>query len=111
MAGWIQHWQWHEGHHTQLRPPRIASDHHHQEILKTMAFKSLRPGHPAIFELIGLPKQFDTLIYEVTRRRCPTTGNKLEDAALCLFCGDIFCSQASCCHKGGKGGCNQHMQK
>ncbi len=111
MAGWIQHWQWHEGHHTQLRPPRIASDNHHQEILKTMAFKSLSPGHPAIFELIGLPKQFDTLIYEVTRRRCPTTGNRLEDAALCLFCGDVFCSQASCCHKGGKGGCNQHMQK
>jgi len=111
MAGWIQHWQWHEGHNAQVRPPRIEPDNLHQEILKTMAYKSLRPGHPAIFELIGLPKQFDTLIYEVTRRRCPTTGNRLEDAALCLFCGDIFCSQASCCHKGGKGGCNQHMQK
>lgn len=109
IAGWVQHWQWHEGHHVAMRGhPSLSNDH---ELLKQSAYQSLRPGHPAIFELIGLPKQFDTLIYEVSRRRCPSTGKRLEDAALCLFCGDIFCSQASCCHKNGKGGCNQHMQK
>lgn len=109
VAGWIQHWQWREGHPMTMR--NLPSGIDRQEVLRQSAYRSLKPEHPAIFELIGLPKQFDTLIYEVTRRRCPTTGNRLEDAALCLFCGDVFCSQASCCHKGGKGGCNQHMQK
>ncbi|KAL9136453.1 MAG: hypothetical protein Q9175_002341 [Cornicularia normoerica] len=110
IAGWVQHWQCHEGHHVAMRGHPILHSSHY-ELLKQSAYQSLRPGHPAIFELIGLPKQFDTLIYEVSRRRCPTTGKRLEDPALCLFCGDIFCSQASCCHKNGKGGCNQHMQK
>ena len=109
ITGWIQHWQWHEGHHVVMRGHSSSSDD--QQLLKQSAYQSLRPGHPAIFELIGLPKQFDTLIYEMSRRRCPTTGKRLEDPALCLFCGDIFCSQASCCHKHGKGGSNQHMQK
>lgn len=109
IAGWVQHWQWHEGHHVAMRGHSSISNDY--ELLKQSAYDSLRLRHPAIFELIGLPKQFDTLIYEVSRRRCPTTGKRLEDAALCLFCGDIFCSQASCCQKHGKGGCNQHMQK
>lgn len=68
-------------------------------------------SHPGIFELIGLPKYYDTLTYETMKRRCPTTGKDLIDPTLCLFCGDIFCSQATCCHKDGKGGCNQHMGK
>ena len=110
IAGWVQHWQWHEGHHVAMRSHPILQSNDHQ-LLEQSAYQSLRPGHPAIFELIGLPKQFDTLIYEVSRRRCPTTGKRLEDPALCLFCGDMFCSQASCCQKNGKGGCNQHMQK
>ena len=109
IAGWIQHWQWHESNHSAVQGhSSVLSDY---KLLKQSAYHSLRPGHPAIFELIGLPKQFDTLIYEMSRRRCPTTGNRLEDPALCLFCGQIFCSQASCCHKNDKGGCNQHMQK
>ncbi len=109
IAGWVQHWQWHEGHHVALRGHTSILDDH--QLLKQSAYQGLRPGHPAIFELIGLPKQFDTLIYEMSRRRCPTTGKRLEDPALCLFCGEIFCSQASCCNKYGQGGCNQHMQK
>lgn len=111
IAGWIQHWQWYEGHHMAMRDHPSLPNEQEFELLRRSAYQGLRPGHPAIFELIGLPKQFDTLIYEVSRRRCPTTGNRLEDAALCLFCGEMFCSQASCCHKLGKGGCNQHMQK
>lgn len=72
---------------------------------------NFKPSHPGIFELIGLPKYYDTLTHETMKRRCPTTGKDLIDPTLCLFCGDIFCSQATCCHKDGKGGCNQHMRK
>ena len=111
IGGWIQHWQWHIVHKFQYLAPQLLQDNHDGTLLRKMAKETLHLGHPAVFELIGLPKQFDTLIYEVSRRRCPTTGNRLEDAALCLFCGDIFCSQASCCHKAGKGGCNQHLQR
>lgn len=71
----------------------------------------IRPSHPAIFELIGLPKHYDTLTQEIMKHRCPTTGKDLTDPALCLFCGAIFCSQATCCHKNHKGGCNQHLPK
>ncbi|KAK5129344.1 hypothetical protein LTR08_003574 [Meristemomyces frigidus] len=73
---------------------------------------SITVPHPAIFELIGLPKAYDTLTEESTRRKCPTTGKEITDPAICLFCGDIFCSQAVCCMKGkGEGGCYQHMRK
>jgi E3 ubiquitin-protein ligase UBR1 len=78
-------------------------------------------AHPAIFELIGLPKNYDTLMEETMRRRCPTTGKDVTDPMLCLFCGDIFCGQSICCLKeeGGTrnkpasqiGGAQQHMRK
>lgn len=71
----------------------------------------LKLSHPGIFELIGLPKHYDTLTHEAMKCRCPNTGKDLIDPTLCLFCGDIFCSQATCCYKDGKGGCNQHMRK
>lgn len=67
--------------------------------------------HPGIFELVGLPKYYDSLIEEANRRRCPTTNKELTDPSICLFCGDIFCSQAYCCLKSKLGGCNQHIQK
>lgn len=67
--------------------------------------------HPAIFELIGLPKYFDSLIEEANRRRCPNSKKELSDPSICLFCGEIFCSQAVCCMEGKLGGCNQHVQK
>ena len=109
VAGWILHWQWYDSHPLKMR--NMQSSMQRQEILIESAYASLKPEHPVILELIGLPKEFDALIYEVTRCRCPTTGNRLEDAALCLFCGEFMCSQASCCHKNHKGGCNQHMEK
>lgn len=66
--------------------------------------------HPAIFELVGLPKNYDTLTQEAIHRKCPTTGREITDPAVCLFCGAIFCSQAVCCMKDkNKGGCHQHM--
>jgi E3 ubiquitin-protein ligase UBR1 len=68
--------------------------------------------HPAPFELIGLPQYFDVLMEESHRRRCPTTGKELSDPALCLFCGEIFCSQTVCClTKDMRGGCNAHVEK
>jgi E3 ubiquitin-protein ligase UBR1 len=67
--------------------------------------------HPAIFELVGLPKNFDSLIEEANRRRCPNSKKELSDPSICLFCGEIFCSQAVCCMHNKLGGCNQHLQK
>lgn len=67
--------------------------------------------HPGIFELVGLPKYFDSLIEEANRRRCPNSKKELSDPSICLFCGDIFCSQAVCCMEHKLGGCNQHVLK
>ncbi len=67
--------------------------------------------HPAPFELIGLPKYFDVLMEEANRRRCPSTGKDLTDPALCLFCGEIFCSQAVCCMENNIGPANLHVEK
>jgi E3 ubiquitin-protein ligase UBR1 len=77
-------------------------------------------SHPAIFELVGLPRTFDILVDEAMKRRCPTTGSELTDPSVCLLCGEIFCSQALCCsEKVGNetdgyreiGGCNRHIRK
>ncbi|KAI4134239.1 MAG: hypothetical protein LQ347_001691 [Umbilicaria vellea] len=94
-AGWVRHWSW----CCEKKPLQLAAQ------------TGIRPSHPAIFELIGLPKHYDILTDETMRRRCPTTGKELVDPALCLFCGDIFCSQASCCMKDKLGGCSQHLKK
>ena len=95
VRGWIEHWRWSQ---TQPSLCQAAKD-------------GLRLNHPVIFELIGLPKAYDTLTAETIRRRCPTTGKELSDPVLCLFCGAIFCSQATCCLKNNRGGCNQHIRK
>ncbi|EXJ70941.1 E3 ubiquitin-protein ligase UBR1 [Cladophialophora psammophila CBS 110553] len=73
---------------------------------------SIQLLHPAPFELIGLPKYFDVLMEEAHKRKCPTTGKEVSDPALCLFCGEIFCSQTVCCQTNDKrGGCNAHVEK
>jgi E3 ubiquitin-protein ligase UBR1 len=78
-------------------------------------------SHPAIFELVGLPKNYDTLMEETMKRRCPTTGKDVSDPMLCLFCGVITCGQSICCLRQGPpnrsgrsqqiGGAQQHMLK
>ncbi|KKF95049.1 E3 ubiquitin-protein ligase ubr1 [Ceratocystis platani] len=87
---------------------------------KSRAFVPMGLAHPAIFELIGLPKTFDTLIEEATRHKCPTTGKDIQDATICLLCGEIFCGQSTCClqeanfeleGKISVGGTQQHMWK
>ncbi|KAL8738736.1 MAG: hypothetical protein Q9181_000491 [Wetmoreana brouardii] len=95
VVGWFQHWNWCQN----------------QPNLSQAASDGLQLNHPVIFELIGLPKAFDTLTAESVRRQCPTTGKELTDPVLCLFCGAIFCGQSTCCLKDGRGGCNQHLQK
>ncbi|KAK7509982.1 uncharacterized protein IWZ02DRAFT_503146 [Phyllosticta citriasiana] len=87
------------------------------------SYKENKPGgqripiklsHPAIFELIGLPKLYDALTDEATKRRCPSNPSReVTDPCVCLFCGEIFCSQAVCCMKRHdsrkQGGCMQHQ--
>ncbi|CRG90745.1 E3 ubiquitin-protein ligase UBR1 [Talaromyces islandicus] len=94
LSGWIFHWN-------ASRSGIRLEDHR--------LWPSL--SHPAIFELIGLPKYFDLLIEEANRRRCPNSKKELSDPSICLFCGEIFCSQAVCCMDNGLGGCNQHVLK
>ena len=100
VSGWIKHQvMWPRGHGDMNRSALVS--------------------HPGIFELIGLPKTYDTLIEEATRRKCPTTGNDLTDPVICLFCGELLCSQSTCCQKPetiGRettriGGAQQHMRK
>ena len=81
---------------------------------------SARLSHPGIFELVGLPKNYDTLIEECAKRRCPKTGKDLADPVVCLLCGEIFCGQTMCCllevqEEGDRspiriGGAQQHMR-
>ncbi|KAJ5129369.1 uncharacterized protein N7515_005408 [Penicillium bovifimosum] len=94
ISGWIFHWN-------ASRSGIRFEDHR--------LWPSL--SHPAIFELVGLPRYFDSLIEEANRRRCPRTKKELTDPSICLFCGEIFCSQAVCCMVNKLGGCNQHLQK
>lgn len=92
VTGWLRHFVWQrEGH---FPPPPITL------------------SHPAIFELVGLPRNYDSLTDEAIRRRCPTTGRDLTDPALCLFCGAIMCSQGVCCASPThRGGCSQHLKQ
>ncbi|OAA64869.1 RING finger domain containing protein [Cordyceps fumosorosea ARSEF 2679] len=93
------------------------------QVMWPRAYNDVPPSgmmsHPGIFELIGLPKTYDTLIEAAIRNRCPTTGKDLTDPVLCLFCGALFCSQGTCCQRIDTsdrestrlGGAQQHMQK
>lgn len=93
VGGWLRHLLWVQAGKGSLKP-------------------TISLSHPAIFELVGLPKNYDTLTDEAIRRKCPTTGKELTDPALCLFCGEIMCSQAVCCMTDKhRGGCNQHLAK
>lgn len=94
VQGWVKHqanWQSGAAEATELPGSALVS-------------------HPGIFELVGLPKNYDTLIEECTRRKCPTKGKDLTDPTICLFCGEIFCSQAVCCTKEQVDGRNKRIQ-
>jgi E3 ubiquitin-protein ligase UBR1 len=105
VGGWVRHYFLYPvRHHLGRRPPSAVV------------------SHPGIFELIGLSKNYDQLIEECTRRRCPTTGKDVTDPHICLLCGDVFCGQGICCLKEEKsirgrrnptrvGGAHQHMRR
>lgn len=103
VDGWIRHAVTHKSM-SMVPPPRALL------------------SHPGIFELVGLPKNYDLLIEECNRRRCPTTGKDITDPMICLMCGEVFCGQAICCqaedptskrraNKRRIGGAQQHMRK
>ncbi|TGJ85082.1 hypothetical protein E0Z10_g3684 [Xylaria hypoxylon] len=85
VNGWI-------GHQTTWRADSLAFGHEGRALPL-----SAQISHPGIFELVGLPKNYDTLIEECSKRRCPKTGKDLADAIMCLTCGEIFCGQTMCC--------------
>ena len=101
-AGWLQHL---------LAYSAASSPENDGDWLSTVS--DVKLIHPCPLELIGLPKFFDVLMEETHRRKCPTTGKELTDPSICLFCGEIFCSQAVCCMTKDKkrGGCNLHVEK
>ncbi|KAM0748688.1 hypothetical protein T439DRAFT_316609 [Meredithblackwellia eburnea MCA 4105] len=69
--------------------------------------------HPAIYELVGLPLQLDTLAAESLRRVCDRCKQVPAEPAMCLLCGQIVCNQSFCCMDGEEeaqhGECNMHM--
>lgn len=108
VAGWVKH--------QAAWPLGSVSENEPSTGLPPTALVS----HPGIFELVGLPKTYDTLIDESTKRKCPTKDKEVTDPTLCLFCGELFCGQAVCCTKEDKesrskkvliGGAQQHMRK
>ena len=87
VDGWISHYTWKLASMTPTDPG------HEGRVLPISA----QISHPGIFELVGLPKNYDTLIEECSKKRCPKTGKDLADAIMCLTCGEIFCGQTMCC--------------
>ncbi|KAF9431062.1 hypothetical protein BGZ94_009987 [Podila epigama] len=71
-------------------------------------------NHPAIYELVGLPRRLDALFEQSIKYICPKCNTVPHDPALCLCCGTIVCSQSFCCLQGvdheGQGECNTHAQ-
>jgi len=100
----------------QIMVEALESDHVRLNLAACGQISGLSLLHPTIYELVGLPKTYDILQEEAVRRRCPTSGRAVSDPALCLFCGEIFCSQSTCCITetvtGKKvGGCYKHRLK
>ncbi|CAG8557563.1 5250_t:CDS:2, partial [Racocetra fulgida] len=67
-------------------------------------------NHPAIFELVGLPKRLDSLFEESMRRACKKCKTVPNDPALCLLCGTFVCSQSYCCSDETRGECYIHAK-
>ncbi|KAI1845262.1 hypothetical protein JX266_008572 [Neoarthrinium moseri] len=111
VRGWVRH----QVHHPAPVPSGKREGPH-------VLPPSAQVSHPGIFELVGLPKNYDTLIEQCAQRRCPSTGKDVADPIVCLMCGEIFCGQTICCLKSYRpegpgeqqrtmkiGGATQHM--
>ena len=128
VAGWIKHQAYWPHGSTEAPLVSAGTDPTPLAAVRSSFNPMLPPSaplaHPGIFELVGLPEKYGTLIELCTRRRCPTTGRDLSDPMVCLFCGDVFCGQGICCSRvipfppGARrqkkvtvGGANQHIAK
>ncbi|QSL64805.1 hypothetical protein MERGE_002107 [Pneumocystis wakefieldiae] len=72
---------------------------------------TLSLNHPAIFELLALPKHLQILLEKSMEIKCLKCNTVPQAPALCLFCGLFICSRSTCCSEGDLGECNIHMQK
>ena len=74
-------------------------------------------NHPAIFELVGLPKRLDSLFEESLKNVCKKCKTVPHEPALCLLCGTFVCSQSYCCSENDRvsendrGECNLHTRR
>ncbi|CAG8576647.1 181_t:CDS:2 [Paraglomus brasilianum] len=75
-----------------------------------VAETKIRLNHPAIFELVGLPKRLDALFEISIRKVCEKCNSVPNDPALCLLCGDFVCFQSYCCSGKDGGECNIHAR-
>ncbi|CAB4385880.1 unnamed protein product [Rhizophagus irregularis] len=88
-----------------------APQEHHQLYQKI----DVKVNHPAIFELVGLPKRLDSLFEESLKKVCKKCKTVPHDPALCLLCGTFVCSQSYCCSENDRGDndrgeCNLHTK-
>ncbi|KAH8910933.1 hypothetical protein BR93DRAFT_923658 [Coniochaeta sp. PMI_546] len=129
VAGWVKHQvYWPHGSTEEPMLTEASPSGGGGGVVRSSLNPQLPPSalvsHPGIFELVGLPEKYGTLIELCTRRRCPTTGRDLSDPMVCLFCGEVFCGQGICCSRempfpaGARrpkkvtvGGANQHIAK
>ncbi|KAF2834990.1 hypothetical protein M501DRAFT_476221 [Patellaria atrata CBS 101060] len=102
VNGWIQHYIWNQAN------TRGNNRSESPYINRCWKPTTISLSHPGIMELIGLPEAFDYLMRHQIATRCPTTGKEITDAVLCLFCGDVMCSQGTCCLVDKLGGAQRH---
>ncbi|CAG8714161.1 11247_t:CDS:2, partial [Acaulospora colombiana] len=81
----------------------VSSYTSHQDII-------IRMNHPAIFELVALPKKLVDLFEESLKKACKKCKTIPHESALCLLCGDFVCYQSHCCQEQDKGECNVHAK-
>ncbi|RIA96511.1 hypothetical protein C1645_707932 [Glomus cerebriforme] len=89
----------------------LSSQEQHQ-LYQTI---DVKVNHPAIFELVGLPKRLDSLFEESLKKICNKCKTVPHDPALCLLCGTFVCSQSYCCSENDRGEndrgeCNLHTK-
>lgn len=71
--------------------------------------------HPGIYELLGLPRNYNALLAEASSRKCTRCNTVPLKPSLCLVCGTICCTQSFCCMSTNirenpeYGECNMHM--
>ncbi|KAK4050728.1 E3 ubiquitin-protein ligase ubr1 [Microbotryomycetes sp. JL221] len=69
--------------------------------------------HHTMYELIGLPRQLDTLSAFSMQNKCQRCNTVPTNPCLCLMCGQVVCGQSYCCMdsdgEAQHGECNVHM--